>query len=232
MRWSGDGSGDSRCPFEPNDEIVLTAHEPLLWVITSDDPVGRVVAFEIFEANDGSTSMFFGLRKVCNHVLFGIDGDRHGRSRCRSALDLVRINEDFMLLGRLTEFGLESFSLSLSSNFELTSRDQSAKYGVSNLVSVVGMNEVEERVVDALLVEHQASVAKRMCVAVERRDTRKGQIVADRDNRFEIERAHGLRVSGRLSQCDAKPLFCSNSPVSKIFRSPRSTLLLERMSRL
>lgn len=232
MRWSGDGSGDSRCPFEPNDEVVLTAHEPLLWVITSDDPVGRVVAFEIFEANDGSTSMFFGLRKVCNHVLFGIDGDRHGRSRCRSALDLVRIDEDLVLLGRLSECGLEAFPLALSGNLELTSRDKSAEYGVSNLVSVFGMNEVEERVVDALLVEHRASVAERMSVATERCDTRKGQIVADRDDRFEIERARSLRVSGRLSQCDAEPLFCSDPPVSKIFRSPRSTLLLERTSML
>jgi hypothetical protein len=232
VRWGRDGSGDSRCPFEPDDEIVLTAHEPLLWVITSDDPVGRVVAFEIFEANDSGTSMFFGLRKVCDHVLFGIDGDRHGRSRCRSALDLVRIDKDLVLLGRLSECFLEPFSLALSGNLELTSRDQSAKHGVSNLISVVRMDEVEERVVDALLVEYQASVAKCMCMAVERRDTRKGQIVADRDDRFEIERARSLRVSGRLSQCDAEPLFCSDPPVSKILRSPRSTLLLERTSRL
>jgi hypothetical protein len=230
--WGGNGSGDSRCPFEPDDEIILAAHEPLLWVITSDNSIGRVVAFEVFETNDGSTSMFFGLREVCDHVLFGIDGNGHDRSRCCRILDLIRVDEDLVLLGRLTKCGLESFPLALPGNLELTSRDQSAEYGVSDLVSVVRMNEVEERVVDALLVEHRASVAERMSVAIERCDTRKGQIVADRDDRFEIERARSLRVSGRLSQCDAEPLFCSNPPVSKILRSPRSALLLERTSKL
>lgn len=49
------------------------------------------------------------------------------------------------------------------------------------------MNEVEKGIADTLLVQYRSSFAKGVFIAVERDDARQREIVANGDDRFEIQ---------------------------------------------